>query len=470
MKLLKKIVLIVFGVVVAVLVGYGVHYAWQNGPVGAGYKAKIFCSCVFVSNRKPDTILSEDLTIPGLSFINAEVNYKEKSVTASLPGLIKVKRRAVYREGLGCTLLIDTTEEELRKQAAANPAPLPPDKKDLLWPVGDRLPDADFAPGVDVQKLNDALDDAFSEPDPDRPRRTRAVVVIYDSRIIAERYAPGFSKDTRLLGWSMTKSVNSALIGILVGQGKLSVHDPAPVPEWREPGDPRGTITLDQLLRMSSGLEFMEEYESNPTSDAGIMFFSTRDMAAFAAAKPLETEPGGKWSYSSGTSNILARIIRDSVGGPYTDYISFPRRELFNRIDMRSAIIEPDASGTFVGAGYMYATARDWARFGLLYLNDGYWEGDRILPEGWVEYTRKPTPNTPPADQYGAQFWLNAGGEGRWLPGLPTDLYSARGHEGQYVTIIPSRDLVVVRMGLTRDEDAWDHESFVAAILEAVPK
>jgi hypothetical protein len=179
----------------------------------------------------------------------------------------------------------------------------------------------------------------------------------------------------------MTKSVTNALVGILVGQGKLSVDEPAPVPEWSGPDDPRGAITLDQMLRMSSGLEFGEIYE-DPRSDVCLMLFSVRDAAAYAADKPLETGPGGKWYYSSGTTNIISRIVRDSVGGTQADYFAFPRRALFDRIGMRSAIIEPDPSGTFVGSSYMYATARDWARFGLLYLQDGVWEGERILPEG----------------------------------------------------------------------------------------
>ncbi len=467
----KKVLLglgISLGIAAVLLLGYLVNYANKNGPIGTGFIAKMLCSGVFVSNRDPGAVMREDLWIAKKYSIGAEVDYKEKSVTASIKGLFE--RRAIFREGLGCTLILGTTEDELRKQAA-DWKRLPRETAELPWPKGDLISAEKLPPGVDTEALNAALDDAFSDPDPEMPRRTRAVVILYDGRIVAERYAPGFSPETALIGWSMTKSVTSALTGILVGQGKLSVRERAPVPEWSAPDDPRSAITLDHLLRMSSGLEFLEEYETNPGADCNVMLFTNRDMAAYAAAKPLETEPGSKWSYSSGTTNIISRIVRSAVGGSTEDYFTFPRQELFDRIGMRSAIIEPDTSGTFAGSSHMYATARDWARFGLLYLQDGVWEGERILPEGWVEYTRTPTPHTPPEWPYGAQFWLNTGEKERWLKSLPEDLYSARGQEGQYITIIPSRKTVAVRLGCTPDHKySWDHESFIASILQAVPE
>lgn len=331
--------------------------------------------------------------------------------------------------------------------------------------ITDRLPSE-----VDARKLRQALDGAFAEPDPVRVRRTRAVVVVYKGRIIAEQYAAGFSPETSLLGWSMTKSVINALTGILVKAGKLALQDPAPVPEWQAPDDPRRYITLDHLLRMTSGLAFEENY-SNPLKDVTFMLLAASDMAAYAASKPLVAEPGREWHYSSGTTNIIARILRGAVGGAEPDYLSFPRRLLFDRIGMRSAIMEPDTSGTFVGSSFMYATARDWARFGLLYLKDGMWKDDRILPIGWVEYSRRRTPASP-RGAYGAHFWLTVrpgfrGGDDSAFA-LPADAFHAIGHEGQFVTIIPSRNLVLVRLGLTRFRGAWDHGAFVRQVLEAV--
>ena len=477
MKASRKKILWGVVLVVVLLLGCGLYYLAQMAATGAGYKAKILCSGVFVSNRDAESVLGEDVALASMRLIDARIDREARTVTATALGGL-VKRKAIFREGLGATMVVDVSEEELRAQAVGDLTPLPTNQQDLPWPTGDVTPSEEPPAGVDMQRLADALDEAFSEPDTERPRRTRAVVVVYDGHIVAERYAAGFTKDTPLLGWSMTKSVTNALVGILVGQGKLSVDEPAPVPEWSSPGDPRGAITLDQMLRMSSGLEFGEVYE-DPLSDVCVMLFGTRDAAAYAAAKPLETEPGSKWYYSSGTTNIISRIVRDAVGGTLVDYFAFPRRALFDRIGMRSAVIEPDPSGTFVGSSYMYATARDWARFGLLYLQDGVWEGERILPEGWVDYSRKPTSGSP-GGVYGAHFWLNPtrrpdeSGESVRVslsaPRLPADMFSALGHEGQSVTIIPSRKMVIVRLGLSQAPGTWDTDSFIANVLEAVPE
>lgn len=431
----------------------------------AAYKAKRLCSEVFVARQSPASVLDNELDM--LKSFRTTIDYADKSVTVSVGK--KTVKRAIYREGLGCTIVHFSAIEEVRGQTMPYVAPLPRDPEKTAWPTGDSVLKADPLPEVDQTKLDQALDKAFSEPDPKKHRRTRAVVVVYKGRIVAERYAPGFTRDMPLLGWSMTKSVTNALVGILVGQSRLALMDPAPVPEWVRPNDPRGAITLDQLLRMSSGLKFDEAYTKN--SDATCMLFGTYDMAAYTASLPLEAEPDSKWYYSSGTTNIVSRVIRHSLGSDQDAYLSFPRRFLFNRIGMRSAVMEPDASGTFVGSSFMYATARDWARFGLLYLQDGVWEGERILPESWVKYSRTPTPKAPQG-KYGAYWWLNAGPPGeeskRPMPRLPVDLFMASGFEGQTVAVLPSRKMVVVRLGLSQ-QGAWDIESFLAEVLEAIP-
>ncbi len=280
------------------------------------------------------------------------------------------------------------------------------------------------------------------------------------------RYADGFTKDTPLPGWSMAKSVVNALAGVLVKEGKLSLSDPAAIPEWRGSSDPRREITLDQLLRMSSGLEFHENYR-DPLADAMRMLFGAADAGAYAAAKPLEAQPGTRWSYSSGTTNIITSAMRRTVGDP--DYLEFPRRALFERLGMASAVMETDAGGTFVGSSFMYATARDWARFGLLYLRDGVWSGERILPEGWVAYTRTPAPSAA-EKQYGAHFWLRLSSGYRCADEgpLPADAFHAVGFDGQFITIVPSRELVLVRLGLTRYPCAWDQQRFVHLVLAAL--
>jgi CubicO group peptidase (beta-lactamase class C family) len=316
--------------------------------------------------------------------------------------------------------------------------------------------------------LEAMLDKWFQDPDPANPRRTRAIIVVKDGQIIAERYGTGFSKDTRFQGWSMTKSVTNALLGVLVQQGKLDIHAPAPVPEWQSAGDRRRAITIDQLIRMSSGLEFSEDY-ADLGSDVVQMLYNTSDMGAYSAAKPLVGEPDNVWNYASGTANILMRIIRSVIGGDITAYWAFPQEALFHRIGVNSAILEPDASGTFVGSSYMYATARDWARFGLLFLQDGVWNGERILPAGWMDYSRTPTP--PSLGQYGGMWWLNAGQPGKpetkeW-PDAPDDIYYASGHDGQSVLVFPSQNMVVVQLSVSRN-GAWDMAAFLADVLAAM--
>lgn len=447
---------------------YDIPTMLRSAPIGTGYAAKMLCSGVFVSGRKPDSIWNEDLALMKRNMIRGRIDYEKKSVDAYVFGFL-FKQTAVYRGDCGCTLDIESSADTFWKDCDT-PLPDPqPDIKNAPWPIGDMLPKTDPPPEIDIQQLEKTLDWAFSEPFPEHPVRTRAVIVLYDGQIVAERYANGYSPETRFLGWSMTKSVTSALIGVLVREGKLDIHQPAMFPEWKTPGDPRGNITIDQLLRMSSGLSFQEDYEENPDSDAGFMFFTMKDMADFSVQKPPEAKPDEKFNYSSGTTMLLARIIRETLegSGSHQDYLAFPRRELFLKLGMRNAIIECDPSGTMVGAGFMYATARDWARFGLLYFNDGISNHERILPEGWVQYSRTPTPPWP---GYGAQFWLNSNEKDRWLPNCPSDLYSTWGHEGQFITIIPSRKTVIVRLGQTADEvKNWNHDYFVSSILKAMP-
>jgi CubicO group peptidase (beta-lactamase class C family) len=458
-------------ILLAGLVYLGVTYApyLQQGPIGCGYKAKMLCSGIFVSDRNPETVVEQDLSFhPLFDLIKTEVDFENKEVKSSLLGLVKAK--AIYIDPLGAILLSGADEEKIRSWPVSSvPEPQPSNPDEVPWPNGELIPESEYLDEWDLSRLEQALDKAFEEPDPEHPRRTRAVTVVYKGDLIAEQYAPEITKDTPLIGWSMTKSITSALVGIRVKQGKLDIQKPAPVPEWQEPDDPRRKITLNHLLRMSSGLEFDETYESDPLSDVNTMLFTKSDMGAFAASFPLQSEPGTDWSYSSGTTMILSRIVRHSFDSQ-EEYLAFPRKELFNKIGMQSAILEPDASGTFGGASYCFATARDWARFGLLYLNKGVWDGDQILPEDWVAYTTTPAPDSPKA-QYGAQFWLNKGSseepEDREYPKLPRDAFFCLGHNAQSVTMIPSLHLVVVRLGWTT-KGGWDLEEFIVDIINSL--
>ncbi|MEN3974143.1 serine hydrolase [Emcibacter sp. SYSU 3D8] len=331
--------------------------------------------------------------------------------------------------------------------AGAGPAqaltPLPPQRDDVPWPAMD-WPEGPPQPDVDTATLDGLLRRAWAESE--TVPGLRAVIIIHRGVLVAEGYAPGFDRNRKFLSQSVAKTVLGALAGIAVGGGTLDLDGPAPVPAWADPGDPRHAISIRNLLRMNDGLDFNEAYFNPFTSDVLPMLFGRArgDMAGFAASRPLKTPPGTRWSYSSGTANLLSGIVRDAAGGTREAYLAFMKRELFDPIGMASAEPEFDAAGTFVGSSWLHATARDWARFGLLMLRGGVWDGRRILPEGWVDFMRTPQPD----GDYGAMTWLNTRQPMR-LPTIPADAFMASGHRGQVIAMIPSKDLVVVRFGRT---------------------
>lgn len=308
----------------------------------------------------------------------------------------------------------------------------------MEWPVGPLPPHVN--PAAIQAKIEEGFAPVLGE--------TWAIVAIHGGRLVFERYGAGRTADETCRSWSVAKSVTHALAGLLVLDGKLDIHGPADVPEWSGPGDPRGAITLDQLLRMSSGLQFAEVYVPGQPSDVIEMLFGAgqADTAAFAASFPLARPPGSYFSYSSGTTNIVSRCLARAFGASGTAFEAFMRERLFNLLGMASATARFDAAGTFIGSSFLFATARDFARFGQLYLQDGVWAGRRLLPEGWVQYAR--TPTFQQADcidgPYGAHWWLGLAG---------SQTFSANGYEGQYVVVCPDRDLVLVRHGVTPEAD-----------------
>ena len=325
--------------------------------------------------------------------------------------------------------------------------PLPPQPSGLPWPT-EKWPRAELDPRADRAALDALLAHAFRVPEPDDLERTHAVVVVQRGAIVAERYAHDAGPDDTFLSWSMAKSVTSALVGILVRDGRLDLHAPLGVREWG-PDDPRSRITADQLLRMVDGLRFREaehlgggavRYYPPDESDVIPMIFGEGkdDVARFASTLPRVVEPETRWNYNSGASNLLARRVGEIAGGGRDATLDFMRRELFAPIGMRSADPRFDAAGTFVGGSHFYATAEDYARFGYLYLRDGVWDGRRILPEGWVDYARTPSPQS--EGVYGAHFWVIPGSLG---------LFYCSGAAGQRILISPKLDLVVVRLGKT---------------------
>jgi len=328
----------------------------------------------------------------------------------------------------------------------------------VVWPTGP-LPES-AAAGLDrALALVGALDPKVGE--------TRAVVVIHHGRLVAERYAPGFGPDTPLISWSMAKSVTQALLGIAVRKGLVDIDQPMGNPRWTA-SDPRAAIPWRTWINMTDGQEYHEIGVVDPTeNDAATMLYGRgrRDVAGFAAALPLIHAPGTHWNYNSAGINLIADALTRTLApnaSPAERRARMTRElrdELFTPIGMTSAQPEFDRTGLFLGSALVYATARDWARFGLLYLRDGVWEGRRILPEGWVDFARTKTPAAN-SDVYGAGFWVTpAVGRGKpyvaFAPDGPRDLFLAQGHEGQVVVIVPSKDLVLVRLGLFNDFVGW---------------
>lgn len=435
-KLAAGVLVLILGAFAYVYFSYG-----SLARAGTGYAAKNLCSGYFLSGFSPEDIKQQALigASETLAHVSYNVDPEARSVTASLFGLFK--RRAIFTPGIGCTLL-SSGEKDVTMPVTVLPALEV--SETLAWPMGRATPDRS-------DRFDDLVNAAFDDDNPAQPKNTKAIVVIHDGKLIAEKYADGVSSETPLIGWSMGKSVTALMVGLLVGDGALTPSAPANVPQWQsQPDDPRAAITLDQLLRMSSGLEFNETYEAQ--TDVTEMLSNQADTAGFAASKPLIGPPDTIWSYSSGTTNIISGIVRRTVGDTLQDYYAFSQNRLFRPLGIRTAIYEADRSGNFIGSSYIYASARDWARLGQFTLQDGVWDGQRLLPEGWVDYLVSPTP-TADGNQYGAQFWLNRDptdpDRQRSFPNLPADAYFMNGFQGQIVLVIPSEDLLIARFGFS---------------------
>ncbi len=416
----------------------------------SGYGAKNMCSCLFEAARSQELTETTDNNFSPIAIAKYEVDTINKRVTGSVFGLMK--RTAVYHDDLGCQLLQKNTDEP-----NINYFPIPhncPDK--AAYPYGNEEQKDSLLSNIDYLKLQLAVTNAFDSDGIDS-LKTRSLLVVYKDQIIAEKYASDFNKKSVILGWSMTKSVTATLFGILEKQGKLNVNATQLFPEWST--DERANITLNGLLQMSSGLEWEENYDK--ISDVTQMLFLDKDMSKIQLNKPLEFEINKHWNYSSGTTNLLSKYLRNQFKS-HEEYLDFPIRQLYDKLGMSSMMIETDLSGNYVGSSYGWATTRDWGKLGLLYLHKGNWNGKQIINESWVNYVSTPCANSDKI--YGAHFWLNAGGR---RPDVPLDMYAMEGYQGQMVFIIPSKDMVVVRMGLT-EEPIIDFNKMLKEIIVAV--
>jgi CubicO group peptidase (beta-lactamase class C family) len=457
MTLLKRIFAVLLLIIAALALAL-----WLKPPellrVGANYSAKIVCSNVFLAGRDPDEVLRVDIQAPGIALLRAvhvSVDRGRGIVRAGFLGFIG-DGLAQWRPGKGCTVLPDGKLAPEGARAEPPPADTAGASADTaaLWPDGAAV------------KTNAALDQVLMNEVLAGPG-ARAIVVVDHGRIVAERYAPGFTSSTPLLGWSMTKTVQAGVIGMLIKDGKLSLDQSG---WWPGAGDGREHIRVADLLAMSSGLKWNEGYGA--VSDITGMLYLHPDMAEFASSLPLEHPVGEVWSYSSGTAVILSRIAQRSAGEDLFKYID---TRLFAPLGITSATIERDEQGTPVGSSYMYATARDWARYGQFLLQDGVWQGQALLPAGYVDMMVAPVPAS--GGQYGkGQTWL--WGSDAATPGLnpdapfgiPADTFWMSGHDGQKIAVIKSRQLVIVRLGLTPYTAGYSPQPLVKAILEATQK
>ena len=435
----------------ALLIGFAAIYFYLTLypmlPIGTGYAAKKMCSCHFIAGRSQESIQKDDLATSPINLTSTVIDEQAKTVTSTLFGM--AAKTAVYRENLGCILLQgkDDYNVNLDLPKVAN-------NIDATWPLGEKLSNHPIA-GVDYAALDQAVNGIFDPSLNMDQKKTRAVVVVYKDTLIAEKYANGIDKDTEILGWSMNKSITSTLVGMLVKEGKMSLTDNHLFENWT---DERSKITLNDLLQMQSGLAFEENYAA--VSDVTKMLFMNEDIVKNVAANPLDTAIGKKWYYSSGTTNLVAGLIRKEFDS-HAAYLKFPHEQLFRKIGMHSMVWEVDESGNYIGSSYGYATPRDWAKFGLLYLNEGNWYGEQIIDTSWVNFVRQPAEYS--GGYYGGHFWHNHNNVA--FKDVPSDLYSCNGFEGQFVYIIPSKDLVVVRMGLNGNFGA---NEFLRDVIKAV--
>jgi CubicO group peptidase (beta-lactamase class C family) len=464
-----KVALSVIAVVVLGTAAYGYSFARDIAAVAGGYVSQTVCANVLILGRDLADVQAQDLSYDQKRFTTSAVNGRQVDTTVRL-GPLSFVHTSVHRPGLGCAPIAGRSLEEVENIGLDEP--LGASNAGDAWPQV-----ASDLPHVDMKQLEATVDAAFTETSDDiyQKKNTRAVLVHYRGQLITERYAGGFDGDTPLRSMSMTKSVTATLVGILAGQEKLDIHEPAPVRGWAELDDARSRVTTDHLLTMTAGFDYREAAESDPTNLLSTMLYAVPDAPALAAQTPLRGEPGVSWEYQTVHSVLLQDVIRNTIGDDQA-YFRFPRQALFDRLGMRHSFFQADASGTFIGGASLFASGRDWIKLGLLYLNDGVaatgpGKGERILPEGWVAYATTPSGPSSETRAYGAQIWLNTQSPRQLFPGAPADAYAFQGHYGQYVIVVPSLELVVVRMGMTFDEGggSFDKQAFLQGILAALP-
>ncbi len=443
----------------------------QRDMIRRGQQAVFMCNGLFASNRTIENVFAQELaflpspvgTPAGGNYV---VNETRRAVAIGAPGATPVMR-AAFREGIGCVILApDQTFEDIERLPELR-LPYPPgDPATTAWPEGDLITDAALPPGIDVAALEAASDWAFNRESPQQV--TLSLLVVHNGRIIHERYAPGVDMTTRTRTWSTAKSIAVTLIGMLVDEGKMHLDEPLGL-EWlpraRSPKtDPRNAITLRHVLNMSSGLDTVDNGGLEYATGSGLSYWAGASSVRGALRQPLMRKPGTNWDYEN-YDTLLAVYKMKQVLGDEQTYREFPRRRLLDKIGMRNTLVSTDRFGDFILSSQVYTNARDLARFGLLYLQSGVWNGERLISEEWIDFVRTPAPATVGrGGQYGGQWWLVP--ENR--DDVPKDAYSTSGNRGQYAVVVPSHDLVIVRRGLDYGRQGFDRWGLTREVLKAI--
>ncbi len=436
---MKKLFLSILVVFLIILVGFR-FYLYPRLSIINGYAAKMACSCTFISERDFESIKKQDLGSFPLSISNVSIDHKTKKASSHFLGF--KKSTAVFKENLGCVLLQGQ------------------DDYGISFEKEERIVEDNHLvkSNTNNPKLKEALESAFDQAG-EFTKKTRTLLVLHQGNIVGEKYMDGFTRDTPILGWSMCKSICNALVGIMVNKDMLNIQVPIDIESWQK--DKRRQISLNDLLQMQSGLEWEEVYTA--ITDVTKMLYTEEDGFKVAHSKDAKFKPGSHWYYSSGTTNIISGYLRRKFND-YQSYLDFPYKELFEPLGIQSAQLETDEFGNYVLSSYAHLSTHDWAKLGQLYLRDGIFNGERILPAGWVKYSTTPAKH---ADDgaYGAHIWLNT--QQKIYPDVTKDMYYFAGFQGQRVFIIPAKQLVVVRTGLS-NESEFDMNGMLAAIINSI--
>ncbi len=442
----------------------------QREMVRYGQQAILMCNGLFTGERTLEQVFAQELAflprpVGTPSGGDYEVDWRRQAVAIGAPGGTPIMR-AAYREGIGCVILApDQTFEDIDGLPELTLPPPAGDPAATAWPDGDLLGDGSLPAGVDWRALQAASDWAFDRPTPEQV--TLSLMVVHDGRIIHERYAPGVDMTTKTRTWSTAKSIAVTLIGMLVDEGKLSLDEPLGL-DWLPPApspetDPRNAITLRHVLNMSSGLETVDNRGLEYATGSGLAYWAGASSIVGARSRALVREPGTVWDYENYDTLLGVLAMKRAIGDDRA-YAEFPRRRLLDRIGMRNTLVSTDRFGDFILSSQVYTNARDLARFGLLYLNGGVWNGERLISEEWIDFTRTPAPATADTGrQYGGQWWLVPDGR----DDVPRTAYSTAGNRGQYVVVVPSHDLVIVRRGLDYGRQGFDRWDLTREVLKA---